>query len=226
MEILKYINEINKRYRIICHYTITAYGKDVEPNVPNIDDSIDTLIKLSSIVGKEKVIWRYDPLLLTKKYTVQVLIDTFEYIASKVYNHISFALFSFVEMYKKLEFNMPEIIQFAEEDKKRKDQIEIRNNAESSLYQIEKSLKDFGDKVDPKDKTDIEDKLSALRASLEGDDLEKVKQLQEELTQAFYALSTKMYQQASPQGEEVNNTQDNQSQQTYESTDYKVEDEK
>lgn len=115
--ILKHMKEIKSRYRIICHYTITAYGKDVEPNVPNIDDSIDTLMKLSNVVGKEKVIWRYDPLLLTKKYTVEILIDTFEYIASKIHNNISFALFSFVEMYKKLEFNMPEIMPFTEEDK-------------------------------------------------------------------------------------------------------------
>ena len=59
--ILNYIDEINQKYHIICHYTITTYGKDEEPNVPSIDESIRTLIELSKLVGKEKVIWRYDP---------------------------------------------------------------------------------------------------------------------------------------------------------------------
>ena len=68
---LKYMEEINKKYKIICHYTITAYDKDIEPNVPSIDESINTLIELSKIVGKEKILWRYDPILLTKKYTVE-----------------------------------------------------------------------------------------------------------------------------------------------------------
>ncbi len=75
---LKYMKEINDKYRIICHYTITAYDRDVEPNVPSIDETIKTLIELSKIVGKEKVLWRYDPILLTKKYTVEKHLETFE----------------------------------------------------------------------------------------------------------------------------------------------------
>ena len=73
--ILKYMKEINEKYRIICHYTITAYGKDVEPYVPVINESIKNLIELSKIVGKEKVLWRYDPILLTEKYTVEKHLD-------------------------------------------------------------------------------------------------------------------------------------------------------
>ncbi len=115
--ILKYMKEINETYRIICHYTITAYGKDVEPNVPSIDDSIDTLIKLSKIVGKEKVLWRYDPILLTKHYIIQKHIETFRYMAEKISPYVQRCIFSFVEMYKKLEYNMPEIIPFTSEDK-------------------------------------------------------------------------------------------------------------
>ena len=115
--ILKYIKEINEKYRIICHYTITAYGKDVEPNVPNIDNSINTLIKLSKIIGKEKVLWRYDPILLTNKYTIKKHIETFNYMAQKITPYVQRGIFSFVEMYKKLEYNMPEIIPFTIEDK-------------------------------------------------------------------------------------------------------------
>ncbi len=114
---LKNMKEINERYRIICHYTITAYDKTIEPNVPSIDKSIKTLIDLSKIVGKEKVLWRYDPILLTKKYTVGKHLETFEYIAKQIAPYVQRCIFSFVEMYKKLDYNMPEIIDLTEDDK-------------------------------------------------------------------------------------------------------------
>ncbi len=114
---LKYMKEINEKYRIICHYTITAYGTDVEPNVPSIEESIKNLIELSKIVGKEKVLWRYDPILLTKKYTVEKHLETFEYMAKRLTPYVQRCIFSFVEMYKKLEYNMPEIIPFTKDDK-------------------------------------------------------------------------------------------------------------
>lgn len=114
---LKYMEKINNTYRIICHYTITAYGKDIEPNVPNIGNSIETLIKLSKIIGKEKVLWRYDPILLTKNYTVDKHIETFKYMAKRISPYVQRCIFSFVEMYKKLEYNMPEIIPLIHNDK-------------------------------------------------------------------------------------------------------------
>ncbi len=114
---LKYMQEINNKYKIICYYTITAYGKDVEPYVPSIEDSIDTLIKLSKIVGKEKVLWRYDPILLTEKYTIEYHLKTFAYMAKKISPYVQRCIFSFVEIYKKLDYNMPEIIPFTTEDK-------------------------------------------------------------------------------------------------------------
>ncbi len=114
---LKYMKEINEKYRIICHYTITAYGKDVEPNVPSIDESINTLIELSKIVGKEKILWRYDPILLTKKYTIEKHLETFEYMANQISPYVQRCIFSFVEMYKKLEYNMPEIILLTSDEK-------------------------------------------------------------------------------------------------------------
>lgn len=117
--IIKYMKDINEKYRIICHYTITAYEKDIEPNVPTIEESIKTLKELSKIVGKEKVLWRYDPILLTEKYTVQRHIETFEYMAKEISPYVQRCVFSFVEMYKKLKYNMPEIIPFTEEDKTR-----------------------------------------------------------------------------------------------------------
>lgn len=68
--ILPHIKDITEKFHTYFHYTITAYGKDVEPGVPSIDQSMDTLVRLSEIVGKERVAWRYDPVLLTEAYTV------------------------------------------------------------------------------------------------------------------------------------------------------------
>lgn len=121
---------------------------------------------------------------------------------------------------EEIDKSIKEAEKYAEEDKKRKESIEIRNTAETSVYQIENSLKEFGDKVDVNEKTEIENKIKVLRDYLNGDDLDNIKKAQEDLTQAFYALSTKMYQQNASNG---NETAEN-NQQTYEATDYKVED--
>ena len=115
--ILDRLTEITDKFNTYFHYTITAYGKDIEPNVPTIDESIETLIKLSKIVGKQRIAWRYDPILLTEKYTKNVHYETFEYIAERLSPYIGRCIFSFVDMYKKLKTNMPEIILLTDADK-------------------------------------------------------------------------------------------------------------
>ena len=68
--ILKDIVKITDKFNTYFYYTITAYGKDIEPGVPSIEESIKTLKELSKIVGKQRLAWRYDPVLLTEKYTI------------------------------------------------------------------------------------------------------------------------------------------------------------
>jgi len=84
---------------------------------------------------------------------------------------------------------------YAEEDRKRKEEIEIRNNADSVVYQTEKTLKELGDKVSPEDKSEIESKISRVRELLNGNDVQEIKRATEELTERFYAVSSKLYQQ-------------------------------
>ena len=115
--ILKHIGGIDEKYNILCNYTITAYDKDIEPKVPSINQSIKTLKRLSDIVGVNKILWRYDPILLSEKYTVEKHLETFEYMAEKISPLVYRCIFSFVDMYKKVEENMPEIIPFTDEDK-------------------------------------------------------------------------------------------------------------
>jgi molecular chaperone DnaK len=83
---------------------------------------------------------------------------------------------------------------FAEEDKKRKEAIEVKNSADQLVYQTENTLKDLGDKVSAEDKAKIEDLVKALNAVKEGTDIEAIKKATEELTQEFYAISSKLYQ--------------------------------
>jgi molecular chaperone DnaK len=90
---------------------------------------------------------------------------------------------------------------FAEEDRKKKESIEIKNNADQAAYQSEKTLKDLGDKVSAEDKADIETKIAAVNAVKEGEDLEAIKKATEELTEALYAVSSKIYQAEAAQGQ-------------------------
>ena len=117
--ILDRLHEISDRFRCYYHYTITAYGTDIEPRVPSIAQSIDTCKRLSAMVGREKIAWRYDPVLLTPKYTVERHFETFDYMARQLSPFVSRCIFSFVEMYKKLEVNMPELVPVGQTDKLR-----------------------------------------------------------------------------------------------------------
>ena len=114
--ILPNLGDITDRFNTYFHYTITAYGRDIEPRVPSIDESMQTLMELSEKVGKQRVTWRYDPVLLTEKYTIETHLQTFEKMAETLAPYIDRCIFSFVEMYKKLQTNMPEIIMMSEED--------------------------------------------------------------------------------------------------------------
>ena len=115
--ILEYMPKIQEKYPVYCHYTITCYEDDVESKVPTIDESIETLNELSEIVGPKKLSWRYDPILLTDRYTIEKHLQKFEYITSQVHDKISSCIFSFVDMYTKVYRNMPEIIELTLEDK-------------------------------------------------------------------------------------------------------------
>ena len=87
------------------------------------------------------------------------------------------------------------------EDKKRKEAIEVKNQADNLVYQTEKALKDLGDKVPVAERGNIETKLAELKQALQGDDIDQTKKLTEEVQQAFYALSQQLYAQGQPQPE-------------------------
>ncbi|MCU6718659.1 MULTISPECIES: molecular chaperone DnaK [Porcipelethomonas] len=88
---------------------------------------------------------------------------------------------------------------FAEEDKKRREEVDTKNNAENFVFQCEKALNDFGDKVTAEDKAPIEAKCNELKEALKGNDIADIKAKHDELQKVFGELATKVYQNASPE---------------------------
>ena len=90
---------------------------------------------------------------------------------------------------------------FAEEDKKRREEVDIRNGADQMVYQCEKLVGEDGDKFSEDDKKDINDKVDALKEALKGEDINLIKSRQEELTAKFYEISEKVYKAAAEQAQ-------------------------
>lgn len=96
----------------------------------------------------------------------------------------------------------------AEEDKKQKEKIEKRNNADNLVYNTEKTVKDLGDKIDETEKNSIEEKITALREALNNEDTEALDKAYEDLQQASFALAQKLYQSQQAEGSATANSSD------------------
>ena len=90
--------------------------------------------------------------------------------------------------------------QYAEADKKQREEVDIRNGADQMIFQTEKTLKDLEGKIDAADKGELETKLNALKEAVKGANLEDIKAKQEDLQKKFYDVSAKLYQNVNPQG--------------------------
>ncbi len=97
------------------------------------------------------------------------------------------------------------------EDKKKKEEIEVRNNAESLVYSSEKTLNELGDKVSGEEKAKVETEISNVKKALEGTDTEQIKQATEKLTTVFYEISEKLYKQNATNAQGAAGQQDAQS---------------
>ena len=109
--------ECLKDYVYYFQFTLTGYGKDIEPNLPNKrEELISTFKALSKKIGKEKVIWRYDPILISKRYTMDYHLKAFEQIATALKGYTEKCVISFVDIYAKNKKNM-ELLDLYEIDK-------------------------------------------------------------------------------------------------------------
>lgn len=100
--------DILKPYGQYWFVTITPYGRDIEPNVPDKETVMEDFKRLSDIVGADCVGWRYDPILVDSKHSVEWHISMFEKMASALSGYTRSCIISFIDIYQKVEQNFPE----------------------------------------------------------------------------------------------------------------------
>lgn len=97
-------------YAYYFQFTLNSYGTDIEPNVPNKRDiMVPAMIGLSTRIGKNRIVWRYDPILITDKYTVDYHIKYFEELARRLQGYFHHCVISFVDVYGKNQANFEKL---------------------------------------------------------------------------------------------------------------------
>ncbi|MDJ0306749.1 DUF1848 domain-containing protein [Dehalobacter sp.] len=99
--------ELLQDYKYYFQFTLNSYDKDIEENVPfKSTEVIDTFKKLSDKIGPEKVIWRYDPIFLSDKYTIEYHVEYFEKLAKHLQDYTEKCTISFMDFYDKINSNI------------------------------------------------------------------------------------------------------------------------
>ncbi len=109
LPILHDLKNITNKFPSIFHYTITGYGKAIEPNVPSLGQSIYTFKELSQRYGKEKVIWRFDPIFYCKDFGETETLRRFEKICEELHSYTDRVIVNFVSPYEKVKRHLPEM---------------------------------------------------------------------------------------------------------------------
>ena len=97
-----------KAFRMLWHVTITPYGKEIEPNVPDKEEVLTSCIALADALGRDRIIWRYDPVFISRKYSVEYHKKAFAHMAERLGGHTNRVIFSFIDLYEKTKKNFPE----------------------------------------------------------------------------------------------------------------------
>ena len=104
---LKQISELDALgYNYYFQYTVNAYDNNLEVNVPNFEKRINNFIDLSNLVRAGKVVWRYDPIMVTKKYDFEFHCERFEYLMQRFVGKTQKCVMSFLDLYKKCQRNL------------------------------------------------------------------------------------------------------------------------
>ena len=113
---LENIEKIDK-FNQYWHITITPYEKEIEPNVPPMNDVLESFKYLSKKLGKENVTLRYDPIFINEKYTLEKHIESFEYIINSLSGYTTEAIISFIDLYEKTKRNFPKAIEVTKDER-------------------------------------------------------------------------------------------------------------
>jgi hypothetical protein len=92
-------------YRYYFQFTLTPYGRDIEPSLPDKPSLVETFQRLASVIGPERVVWRYDPILINPVYTVEKHIDEFGRLAAALIGHTTKCTISFIDLYRNTTAN-------------------------------------------------------------------------------------------------------------------------
>ena len=112
---LKYM-ELLSPYHQHWFVTITPYGKDIEPHVPDASSVMETFKSISRIVGKNCIAWRYDPIIIDREWTIDRHIECFKRMASTLSGYTNICVISFIDLYNKVRRNYPEARSVSMED--------------------------------------------------------------------------------------------------------------
>ena len=107
--VFKELSGITERFRTLFHFTINGYGRDLEPGSPDEKSALSVLAELARIAGKERIFWRYDPILFTEKYTVKFHLDTFLRMAEKIAPFVAGCILNFAEPSLGLHERIPDL---------------------------------------------------------------------------------------------------------------------
>ena len=105
LPIIPHLEKIHPTYPFYFQYTLNAYGTDIEPFLPPLNERLQAMRHISDTYGPERMIWRYDPILLTERYSVEWHISQFATIAAHLCGKINTCVFSFVDLYEKVKRN-------------------------------------------------------------------------------------------------------------------------
>lgn len=147
----EYLDEL-KEFGQFWYVSITGFEKDLEPNVPPINQVIEDFKYLSKKIGSNSVAWRYTPIIINDKYSLDYHIKTFNYIARELKGYTQLVAYGFIDLYPKLLKNHPEIKDTTDENKIMLTQaflkIAVENNLTLRLCSKEKWLSAYGVDVD------------------------------------------------------------------------------
>ncbi len=113
---LRYM-DLLRDYGQYWYVTITSYGRDIEPNVPDKRHVIESFKRLSGLIGPKRLGWRYDPVFISEKYTVSHHLRAFDEMARSLEGYTDTVVISFIDLYQKVRRNFPQVREVGEADK-------------------------------------------------------------------------------------------------------------
>ncbi len=164
----QYLDEL-KDYGQFWYITITGFGKDLEPNVPPIEEVVKDFQYLSQRIGANAINLRYTPIIVNEKYTVDYHIKTFKWLLENLDGYTNLVTFGFIDLYDKIKKNHPELKDCSDNDKiliaKEFQKIALDHHMSLRLCSKEKWLKDYG--IDVEGCMRIEDYEKAIGKKLD-----------------------------------------------------------